>query len=91
MGDFIIEIPLNSDNDFYFLCHYCNLLKKKEDIITCTIDKCEQNYCSNCIISYFKNSFNQIKEESEENGWICYKCLKICNCEKCNSIKGNYI
>ena len=91
MGDFIIEIPLNSDNDFYFLCHYCNLLKKKEDIITCTIDKCEQNYCSNCINSYFKNSFNQIKEESEENGWICYKCLKICNCEKCNSIKGNYI
>ena len=91
MGDIIIEIPLISDNNFYFLCHYCNVLKKKEDVITCTIDECEQNFCSNCIFVYFKNSFNQIKEESEENGWVCYKCRKICNCQKCNQKQENSI
>ena len=91
MGDIIIEIPLISDNDFYFLCHYCNLLKKKEEIITCSIDDCEQNFCLNCIVSYFSNSFNKIKKESEENGWICYKCQKICNCQKCNKKQENNI
>ena len=29
MDDIVIEIPFNQEEDFYIICHYCNILKKK--------------------------------------------------------------
>ena len=73
MDDIVIEIPFNQEEDFYIICHYCNILKKKENIISCTIDDCYESFCDDCIIQYFavENDFKEMKEESIENGWAC--------------------
>ena len=93
MDDIVIEIPFNQEEDFYIICHYCNILKKKENIISCTIDDCYESFCADCIIQYFaiENDFKEMKEESIENGWACFKCQKLCNCKKCKPIKEDNI
>ena len=88
MKNIFIEINNKITESTYILCHNCNQLKNSEEIITCTIDDCDESYCSNCISlnPKNKNSFYELKKESEENGWVCLKCQNICNCKKCNPI-----
>ena len=88
MENISIEIENKITESAYILCHNCNQLKKNEEIITCIIDECNESYCSNCISlnSKNKNSFYELKKESEENGWICFKCQNICECNKCNLV-----
>lgn len=93
MNDIVIEIPFNKDEDFYILCHYCDILKKKENLITCTIEECGESFCSDCIFQFFmfENNFEEMKEQWNENGWACFKCQNLCNCKKCKSIKEDEI
>ena len=84
MENITIEISKNIKDTMYFLCHYCNQLIKKEEIIQCTLEDCQESFCYNCIkINFPEEELEEIKKESEENGWICFKCEKKCNCEKC--------
>lgn len=49
MKNIFIEINNKITESAYILCHNCNQLKNSEEIITCTIDDCDESYCSNCI------------------------------------------
>ena len=82
----------NNITNTYLLCHFCKNLYNKNNLINCSDDDCQEGFCKNCIEKYFKlfNSYPKLKEESNENGWICYKCQKLCNCQSCSIFFRNY-
>ena len=82
----------NNITNTYLLCHFCKNLYNKNNLINCSDDDCQEGFCKNCIEKYFKlfNSYPKLKEESNENGWICYKCQKLCNCQSCSILFRNY-
>ena len=43
MENITIEISKNIKDTIYFLCHYCNQLIKKEEIIQCTLEDCQES------------------------------------------------
>ena len=78
-------------NIYFFICHYCKKTKKVNEVINCTGEDCKEIFCENCITKIFSCSFQEIKEEYENNGWICFKCRNLCKCNSCilNSTLSN--
>ena len=78
-------------NLYFFICHYCKKTKKVNEVINCTGEDCKEIFCENCITKIFSCSFQEIKEEYENNGWICFKCRNLCKCNSCilNSTLSN--
>ena len=70
-------------NLYFIICHYCKKTKKVNEVINCTGEDCDEMFCENCITKIFSSSFQKIKEEYENNGWICFKCRNICKCNSC--------
>ena len=80
-----VEISINDTKDSFFQCHFCKNLKNINEIINCTDDSCQEGFCKECIEKNFSlfGTFKELKEEFDENGWICFKCRKKCNCHSC--------
>ena len=78
-------------NLYYIICHFCKKTKQVNEVINCTGEDCEEMFCENCITKIFSCSFQEIKEEYENNGWICFKCRNLCKCNSCidNSTLSN--
>ena len=78
-------------NIYFFICHYCKKTKKVNEVINCTGEDCEEIFCENCITKVFSCSFQEIKEEYENNGWICFKYRNLYKCNSCiyNSTSSN--
>lgn len=74
---------------YFYMCHFCKKPKNNEEIIKCTIDDCNETFCNNCIDKYFSGfaDFKNLQNESNENGWVCFKCENLCNCLICNNLK----
>ncbi len=83
----------NENKKIYYMCHYCQKLKKINQVINCTDDDCQEGFCKECIEKYFHNIINlkELLEEVNENGWICFKCQKLCECDLCSKIKNQQI
>ena len=77
-------IEENKDN-YSLLCHFCKNLKNIHEMVICTGEECQESFCKDCIERNFKSieSFEELRNEYEENGWICYKCQRICKCNSC--------
>ena len=77
-------LKLNEELMFIY-CHYCQKLKNLNEIITCSNEDCKESFCSNCIKNIYKTNepFQELINESNENGWICFICNDLCNCQKC--------
>ena len=75
----------------YIFCHYCQKLKNLNEIITCSNEDCKESFCSDCIKNIFKinESFKELINESNENGWICFICNDLCDCQKCLNKEKN--
>ena len=80
----------NGSKKIYYMCHYCKKLKKINEVINCTDDDCQEGFCKECIEKYFHNIINlkELLEDTNENGWICFKCQKLCQCDLCSQIKN---
>ena len=80
-----VEISIKDTKDSFFQCHFCKNLKNINEIINCTDDSCQEGFCKECIEKNFSlfGTFKELKEEFDENGWICFKCRKKCNCHSC--------
>ncbi len=77
-------LKLNEELMFIY-CHYCQKLKNLNEIITCSNEDCKESFCSNCIKNIYKTNepFQELINESNENGWICFICNDLCYCQKC--------
>ncbi len=80
-----VQISIKNTKDSFFQCHFCKNLKNINEIINCTDDSCQEGFCKECIENHFSlfGTFQELKEEFDENGWICFKCRNKCNCLSC--------
>ncbi len=80
-----VQISIKNTKDSFFQCHFCRNLKNINEIINCTDDSCQEGFCKECIENHFSlfGTFQELKEEFDENGWICFKCRNKCNCLSC--------
>ena len=73
-------------NIYFIICHYCKESKNANEVINCTDEDCKEAFCDKCIKIIFSNNFVDLKKECEENGWICFKCRKLCQCHSCSDL-----